>query len=318
MELIIKPTGRCNFNCTFCSAGNLNIKHQEKVPEELKNILSIIKPDGLIMTGGDPLLMSPEYYNELLKLGSWNISFTTNLKDFYLYPDKWKTLLKNNRVSVCTSFQYGNNRLWDKNTIYTEDLFKKVMYKFNEYIGYFPPFIAVIDHTNEDFALKHLELAKELNTKCKLNGMLCLGKAKESYPKYKMIDIWLKAYELNLDKYLDTEIQFKYGGCSFNTNLMCKSTIRAFWLTNTNKIIYGNCEDLATGGEYIEIDKEKPKIKKENISIKDLISQKCLTCELCNLCNGCKKSRDINKNTVNFCEEMLKRKEKILKMPWKI
>lgn len=84
MELIIKPTSRCNFNCNFCSAGLLKIKTITRVPSELKQVLFTIKPNNLIITGGDPLMMPPSYYEELLTLGDWNISFTTNLKDFYL------------------------------------------------------------------------------------------------------------------------------------------------------------------------------------------------------------------------------------------
>ena len=105
MELIIKPTGRCNFNCKFCSANLLNIKHQTKVPNELIKIIQTIKPNSLIFTGGDPLLVGPEYYYEILSLGNFSISLTTNLKDYYIQPKKWIDLFKNERVGICTSFQ---------------------------------------------------------------------------------------------------------------------------------------------------------------------------------------------------------------------
>lgn len=318
MELIIKPTGRCNFNCTFCSAGLLNIKHQTKVPEELKKVINTIKPDGLIFTGGDPLCVNPSYYEEILTLGEFNIAFTTNLKDFYFHPEKWENLFKNKRLGIGTSFQYGNDRLWDKNTPYTEEMFIKVMTMFKERIGYVPPFISLINNANEKQALDHLHLAKKLNTKCKLNMTLALGKSKNFYPLYKMIDIWLKAKELGLDKYQDTKIQFYNGGCNFNTNLSCKSTIRAFWLSNTNEITYSWCEDCGTSGLTLPLDTKKVIPTKEKLDINTLLSEKCLTCELCNLCNACTSLRNTNKQTKNHCEEMLKRKEIIMRTGWKL
>jgi len=318
MELIIKPTSRCNFNCNFCSAGLLKIKTITKVPSELKQVLFTIKPDNLIITGGDPLMMSPSYYEELLTLGDWNISFTTNLKDFYLNPSKWTNLFKNNRIGICTSFQYGTGRLWDKNTPYTEAKFIEVMTLFKEKVGYVPSFISVITNENEEKALDHVYLAKKLNTKCKLNPLSAMGKSKDFYPRYKMVDIWLKIKELGLEEYLDSQIQFYEGGCGFNTNLLCESTIRVFWLDNNNAIQYSNCEDCANEGFRIPLDTDRVPPIENNIPIDEVINDKCLYCELFKFCNACKMNRNTNKLTLNHCEEMLKRKNKILEAQWKI
>lgn len=317
MELIIKPTSVCTFNCSFCSANLLRIKHNNHVSNNLKHIINTIKPDGLIVTGGDPLMMSPDYYKELLLLGDYNISLTTNLKEFYLNPDKWTETLLNPRISVCTSFQYGNERRWDKDTPYTEEMFIKVMNLFNEKIGYMPSFISVIGKNNEDKAIDHLLLAKRLGTKCKINPVIEMGLSTESYPKYKMIDIWLKIQELGLEDYWDMDVQFKKGGCGFNTNGMCESTIRAVYEDVNGNIHYSNCEDVLAYNDYqIKIDKEKPVCIKHNSS--DFISEKCLTCELCQFCNNCKISRDVAKRDKNYCDEIMKRKDKILKSGWKI
>ena len=318
MELIIKPTGRCNFNCSFCSANLLNIKHNEHVPDKLKEIIKTLKPDDIIFTGGDPLMVSPSYYNEILSLGNYTISLTSNLKDFYLNTQKWYDVLKNPRVNICTSFQYGNGRKWDKNTIYTEEMFINVMNKFNDTIGYMPPFIAIISEENENMALNHLLLAKKLNTKCKMNPLLPLGLSKEFYPLYKMIDIWMSIYEKNLEKYWDNDKQFIYGACNFNTNLLCESSIRSVWINDKEEIVYSNCEDCAVNGYTIPLDKDKPEQKEIQINVNNIISKKCLCCPLFRLCNGCKSLRNINKMTENHCEEMLKRLDKIKKMGWKL
>lgn len=318
MELIIKPTGRCNFNCTFCSANLLKIKHDNNVSNDLKQIITNLQPDSLIITGGDPLMMSKEYYEQLLSLGNYPISFTTNLKGFYNNPDYWTPLFKNERIGICTSFQYGDERLWDLKTPYTEEMFKKVMHLFYDRIGYMPSFIAIIDENNADKALDHLYLAKELGTKCKLNPLLALGKSKTFYPKYKMVDIWLKIYEKNLQDYLDSDIQFYQGGCGFNTNLLCQSSIRAIYIDGNNKIHYSNCEDCLSNGEEIDIDASKPLCIPERLNPTDMINDKCLYCELCNFCNGCRNARKTAKITPNYCDEMLKRKQRILSMGWKL
>ena len=76
----------------------------QNVSSELKEALEKISPSCIIVTGGDPLCVSPEFYEELLSLGSWKMSFTTNLKDYYENPGKWDSIFKNPRVGVCTSF----------------------------------------------------------------------------------------------------------------------------------------------------------------------------------------------------------------------
>lgn len=317
MILIVKPTSKCNFCCNFCSAKNLKIQHSKKVPEFLKQQIKILSPEGIIITGGDPLMVNPSYYYELLDLTSCEISFTTNLKDFYLNPDKWTSLFLNERINIGTSFQYGTGRLWDKDTPYTEEKFKEVMTLFKEKVGYTPSFIAVITEENEDKALDHVYLAKELGTQCRLNGVFSFGASNEDYPRYKMVDIWLKVKELGLEEYINQSEFFYKGNCNLNTNLLCQNTIRVCWINQDGSITYGNCEDqLAENMAHIEIDKEKPVPIPTNIPYKNLINKDCLTCELNRFCNGCRVNRLMAKKRPEYCKEMLKRKEKILQSGW--
>ena len=101
MDLIIKPTEVCNFACTFCSSTNISEDKKQILP--LQYIKDFLKrfPDTrtIIVNGGDPLVIQPDYYWELINYLDDNkypaiISFTTNLWDFYKYPEKWVNIFK--------------------------------------------------------------------------------------------------------------------------------------------------------------------------------------------------------------------------------
>lgn len=319
MFLTIKPTSKCNFNCSFCSAKNLNIKHPIKVPQKILDVINKIKPDDICFTGGDPLMVPPSYYEEILEKTDARIGFTTNLKDFYFNPDKWLPLFKNPRVKVCTSFQFGGGRMWNKNTAYTSLQFIKIMNLFKEKVGYMPPFISVISKENEKEALQNVWLAKGLKTQCRLNGQNCIGVSTEYYPRYKMVDLWLEIENLGLSEFemnLDARMS---GSCNFNTNLLCDSTIRSCWINQKGELIYGNCEDCLAEGLYkLEPEEEQPFPMHIYQNPADFINEKCLFCELCNFCNGCKLNRLQAKKCLEYCDEMLKRKQKIIDAGWKL
>lgn len=323
MELIVKPTGLCNFACNFCLSGKMasNIKHTTHVPQKLKDLISVLHPNCIIVNGGDPLLSGPTYFEELLAASDSNteIAIVTNLKAFWLAPEKWTNVLRNPRISVTTSFQYGTGRKWDPNTTYDEEKFREVCKVFKQNVGYVPMFIAVITKENEDRALDHLLLAKELGTTCKLNPVLPLGISDESYPKYKMIDIWFEAKKRGLDKYMNADIQFFNGGCSFNTGLMCATTIRVFWEDINDNVHYSACDNCSTLGDSIPLEIEQPIPKKMKLDPHTFINgKKCLTCKLCRFCNACKAMRDANRNDPNYCVEMKKREQDILDSGWLI
>lgn len=71
----------------------------------LLSCIKKINPDDVILTGGDPLLVDPSFYEDILHINNTiTLSFTTNLWDFYINPLKWIKLFKNSRVNVGTSF----------------------------------------------------------------------------------------------------------------------------------------------------------------------------------------------------------------------
>lgn len=320
MELIIKPTAVCNFNCTFCAASALDVQHPNSVPNKLKDLINILKPDGLIITGGEPLMCNPSYYEELLSLCDCNISFTTNLKDFYLNPDKWTQLFNNPRVNVCTSFNYGNTRKWDKDTVYDEEMFRKVMALFKDRIGYVPPFIAVISKENEHTAYKHVQLAKELGTRCRLNNALKMGRQGVYYPRYKMFEMWLNLIDLDMGEYEINCAERGSGCCPTNSNLMCRSTIRCAYVDSDNNLRYSDCEDKINmdNGLEIPVDIVRPEAIQQPVQYNEAINAQCAYCELFNICNGCSTNREQAKETAEYCSEMLKLKKRIVKAGWKL
>jgi len=155
----------------------------------------------IIINGGDPLCMPPKYYWDIIDFLDKNkypanLSFTSNLWDFYKRPEKWIDLFKNERVGVNTSFQYdipGQGRLKPDFTNYSEEDFWKISDMMLDKIGYRPDFISVIGDDNKHLAIKNVELAykmsngniptshssdKKLGVQCKLNYVMKSGPIK--------------------------------------------------------------------------------------------------------------------------------------------
>lgn len=326
MELIIKPTGRCNFACTFCSAGDMNIQHpiDEKVPDQIKDLINKMNPTTIIITGGEPLMMQPSYYYELHELApNCSISPTTNLKDFYLHPEKWAPLFNEDWFKITTSFNYGDTRRWDKNTVFTEEMFIKVMEKFKEYVPNknLPMFIAVINDSNEHTVMDHILLAKRLNTICKLNRAIGAGFEKTGYPRYKIMKYYLDIIDAGLEQYEWNCANRKKGTCPFNIVHSCESTIRCVYIDNHNKMHIGTCDERLSMG--IEVPEDKiinPSNMPiyEHINVNEHITPECVCCELFNLCNGCGINRKESKLDSNYCNEMKKLESRIIDSGWSL
>lgn len=322
MELIIKPTAVCNFKCTFCAASKLSINHTpDKVPEQLKELILKLKPNDLIFTGGEPTMCSPKYYEEILELSDAKVSLTSNLKNFYMHPDDWTPIFKNPRVGIATSFQYGEGRLWDLNTNYSEEMFLKVQELFYNRIGYHPSFITVIVEDNKDRYFDHIELAKRIGTTCRLNNANKMGRQSSYFPRYKIFKMWIDIIERGYEEYEINCIERTTGRCPINASGRCESCIRAVYVKPNGEIIYSNCEDKLNRGDAnaaipLEDSPQEPTIS--IISPKDVISMKCYTCDLFRICNGCKTNRLDAYDDQNYCKEMTKLKSKIIEHGWKI
>lgn len=295
MDLVIKISDKCNFACDFCSSNMIATSHEDL---ELSKVIEFLEEHddvrNIIVNGGDPLCVSPAWYYKLL---TWmdnhnrrdiNISFTTNLWDFYIHPEKWVDLFKN-EISVCTSFQYGNERKLATGEVFTEDMFRKIYEMFMNKIGYPLKFIAVINDNNESTWKDTVLLAKDLGTKCRLNPALRSGKTKKPYSFVKMVDIWLKIIEEGLDDYEDNckLLRAAYAQqvteCPFNS--FCHESIRCMSPDGSVHTCPAIADDIITGVDKAYLENSGVMRPFKDITLKS----ECYGCNNFHICNSCTK-----------------------------
>lgn len=301
MELIIKPTEKCNFKCTFCSSTSI----ADDITDELSltNIYRFLKrfPDTntIIVNGGDPLMMKPSYYQKLLDhIEIFNyptdVAFTTNLWPFYVNPDKWINIFRHPRIGITTSFHYGDSRLKGDFSVFTEEDFWAVSDKMLELVGYRPGFISVIDEANEHLALDNVRLAKKMGVECKLNYAMASGIQSRPYQLSKMYKLYLDVYEAGLTEWEFNTKQMiqrlRNEALMCPQNRECDSTIRALQPSGD----YYSCGAFGDDREYtIDFEKEMngefftPLQKDLDIQT---MHDGCYTCPMFQICNGCKKT----------------------------
>lgn len=293
--VIIKPTTSCNFNCSFCSAKLLNIPFHKTVPNVLKEYLLDYKPASLIITGGEPLINSKEYFEELISImeqitPDYTISLTSNLMLWYNNPEKYDYLFNNPHVGVITSFQYGGER---KDTDdYNEERFIDLFTKFYNRYNIKPNFIYVVNEKNDMYILKACELAKRLGIKLKLNQCLPLGLSKDYYPRYKLLEQYLKVIDNGYQEQLESLVSIKHCSCQFPLSYkQCKEG-RVVYVDKDENLVISHCEDIISARHQINI---------ENGALYD----KCYHCKMFSLCNACSINRYYLENDKeNHCKWM--------------
>jgi radical SAM protein with 4Fe4S-binding SPASM domain len=305
MSLIIKPTEACNFSCDFCSSVDLVEDKTSKL--ELQKIFSFLKrfplTERIFVVGGDPLMMKPSYYFDLLEHLEENnypaiISMTTNLWDFYKRPEKWVELFKHPKIEIGTSFQYGEGRRISKSRVFEERDFISIYSLFKELVpGKDLCFLAVIDDRNEQFAIDQVYLAKRLGTQCRLVYSSKSGLAGRPYPISKLYNIFIKVWKLGLAEYEQTAITIsdKLSGlevaCPLSRN--CDH-----WMRSINPDgRYFTCGPL---NDDLDIDNEidfKSEVTEgksfhlplQNSSNNQYLKDECLSCPMFQVCNACRK-----------------------------
>ena len=315
MDLVIKISDRCNFACDFCSSNMIATTHEDL---KLSKVIDFLEEHNdvrnIIVNGGDPLCVSPTWYYQLL---TWmqdhnrkdiNISFTTNLWDFYKHPEKWVDLFRN-EISVCTSFQYGNERKLATGEVFTEEIFREIYRVFLDKIGYPLKFIAVINDNNEDTWKDTVLLAKDLGTKCRLNPALRSGKTKKPYSFVKMMNIWLNIIEEGLDEYEENCKLIKAAyvhettECPFNS--LCHESIRCMSPDGSVHTCPAIADDIITGVDKAYLENSDIMRPFKDIVLKD----GCYGCDNFHLCNSCTKRiidiHDVGEEyLVEHCEGM--------------
>ena len=316
MELIAKVTQKCDMACSFCAASGCSEHVGLLQPEEIAEAAKKLDTDSIILAGGEVLTLPPAYYEKLLSLtpSTARIELVSNLKDFSLHPSKWEKLFKNPRISVCTSFNYGKGRRWDKDTVYDEAMFKDTIRKFKDHIGYIPMFIAVIDKDNVDTWRKHIELAKSLGTICRLNNALKIGRSGEYFPRSRMFQIWTQVVKEGLDSYELNAANRGTGKCPCNGNLLCKNTIRVMKRNTAGEIRYYRCDDDSNKecNGMTQLDNPPPTPLAPQVVLKP----QCYSCELFRLCNGCESNALQIEDKDEYCRDMLSIKKELLEQGW--
>lgn len=311
MELVLKPTYRCNFHCSFCSSNK--IPHQN-INENLlySNILKL-KPQSIIVNGGDPLMMPPSFYYNLRDFLLRNnfdceISLTSNLWDWYINPDKWTNCIKDCDLKICTSFQYGSGRIRPDGKPFSEADFLEIFHLFEKMFGYKLTFISVMTNENESQCVKNVELAKRLGTCCKVNGAFKSGRQGYLYSRENLFEFYSSLFDSDLYQYEENcknLMNFFLGKPTICPlpSLDCRDHIR---ILSTNGRL-GNCpaledDDILDSSNY------------------RFFKTECLTCKNFKLCNSCKKIiRDLKEDNnqlldcSNFKRILNNLREKILK-----
>lgn len=312
VDLILKPSVRCNFRCTFCSSTHISDDHDEIVELEDFERFVVRYPHmrTVILNGGDPLMMRPEYYWKMIEILDKHgcearLSFTTNLWAFYKKPEMWTELFLHPRVGVGTSFQYGDARLKGDLTPFTEAEFWACSDMMLDKIGYRPSFIAVIDKSNEHTVLQTVELAKKMGVVCKVNYAMAsgpevqfkgvvMGNYNSMFTQADMYRHYLEIYKAGLADWEHNTQQMirrlKLQNTMCPLNRTCDQGIRSLQPGNT----YYSCGSFGDDGLYpIDFDREMSgefftplRDQPELQSMKDA----CFTCPMFQICNGCRKT----------------------------
>ena len=301
MDLIIKPTELCNFKCTFCSSTKLVADKASKL--NLDYIYRFLKryPETrtIIVNGGDPLMMNPDYYWKLIDHLDENdlpasISLTTNLWPFYKNPDKWLKLFQHERVGVATSFQYGNGRLKGDFSVFTEEDFWAASDKMLELVGYRPSFIAVITEENEDSTIKTVELAKKMDVVCKVNYAMSSGEQDKPYMLSKIYNEYIKIWKAGLHHWEHNTQQMMKRIRGESTvcpqSRSCDSGIRTLQPEGDYYSCgaFGDDKDKAIDFEY-EMSGGFSTPLSDDFEL-NTMKKACYACPMFEICNGCRKT----------------------------
>lgn len=321
MEFVLKPTQLCNFKCSYCSSEHIAKKSIIDLDCVLKyiDLLGGIKGhSNIVVNGGDPLTLEPQFYLSMLdKIHKNNydidILIVSNMYDFYKHPDKWNTVFSDNNVSLCMSFEYGTERKSKDGMIADETYFLNVFHKIRElYNGYKISFISVVTKDNYDNSIKSVQLAKKLDTQCRLNGVVSVGRSEETIPLYNMLDLYKKIVEQGLQDYeMNTRYLIrllrgeKVNACGYTRT--CYLGLRCL---NTDGVLH-NCGmlsdlDIQDKGKYRlnDFNHQLNLAKTEMYAIKP----ECGSCPWFMVCNGCfAKIRHYKKDVPDHCEQMKKR-----------
>lgn len=283
---------------------------------KLEHALSYIdqyKIRSLQLEGGDPCCVKPEFIQAIIdhvrqtQPNIQLIGITTNLWDFYKRPYKWIDIFKDPLVDVCTSFQFGDQRKITDDKPYDLNSFLKVYDLYTKLINKPLPFISVLNYQTEKYTIQTVELAKQLNTDCKINRQIQVGRADYGYPFEKAIKQYCNIIDHGLADYENNSYLLKQiledgstgsESCPFSRN--CQS-----WQIAINPDGQKTFCDFENSRLHDKLANNQKIVWINDISTvqsKRLINHKCLTCKYFNVCNGCKHTVNEVSDFNNFCK----------------
>jgi MoaA/NifB/PqqE/SkfB family radical SAM enzyme len=306
MDLILKPSQRCNFSCSFCSSTEISNSNSINDDLDISKVIQFLNrfpnTKNIIVNGGDPLVVSPSFYwkiiEEIRRIGNGTVlHFCTNLWDYYKRPNKWRELFNCEEIEIGTSFDFSG-RFISKDEELSVDLFLEIMTKFRNDFDYTPSFVSVVSNESSWRAIDTVRLAKKLNVECKLNYLHASGRSNEQYNIGDMYNIYLDIYEEGLSEFESNTKQMiqmlKYSAHqSCPSNRKCDEGIRNLQPMKDG-YEYSSCGAFGDDREYsIDFEKEMagdfftPLQSEQELQY---MKEECLSCENFNFCNGCFKT----------------------------
>jgi radical SAM protein with 4Fe4S-binding SPASM domain len=340
MNLVINPTEKCNFRCTFCSSTAIadNKKDEVCLSQIERFLIRYPNTSSIIINGGDPLMMSVEYYWNLLDIidklnTNTKVCMVSNLWAFYKNPDKWVDLFNHPNISIMTSFQYGEKRLKGDGSVFTEKDFVKVFNLFLEKTGKRLMFISVIDDENIESSIDTVLLAKRLKTTCRLNPTfgsgptvnikgINMGSYNYAIKLSDIYEIYVKIAKLGLTEYEYNTQQVVRRLREANTACPLSDTCSVNIRTINPSGKYYSCPAFAHDKEYsidfekeMEGDVENP-YKKDELDLKSM-KMSCFTCPMYVYCGACRKTIKDHKRlglVEDHCKKMKQLAPEIIKL----
>lgn len=294
MQLIIKSSSYCDFNCSFCSSGKLDIPMTTKVHPKIKKYIDEHNFQEIIVNGGEPLLMSLSWWYDLLDYGSYDLCCISNMMELYNNTNKVKELFINPRISFGASFQDFGGRLYQGKNCSIE-WFKEVNKIYYDLCGKSLFFIVVTEDI--DNAWRMLELAQEMDTVCRINPIWPQGLSNSFFPFYKIMKFYLDVIDKGLSEYEKNVMELKENKCPFSYTKECSKYLRVCYVNSKDELVTYSCDGISDGGTI------------EN----NVINIECYSCLLHKLCNGCQCTRTfIKRYTPEHCVEMKNLEDRIL------
>lgn len=284
--LCVKNLYKCNIECWYCSTNGNEVMSND-------DVISLYRkydPGEMLLIGGEPLFLTPEYYMKILDSGC-KFSIQSNLT---LYNNEWDKVFTHKNF---TGLSVSGDKFKDF------DEFYKVYSKVSEVIYNPPVLILLTDDYERSYnkAFFWIEKSQKYSIPIKINIIKPVGRAKKHVDKLLRISEGYNIYSHVLDEIDDLDLispfndiihSLKNGGisiCPFCTGNCLKNKSIITIEPNMNEYHCPVLGDLKEG-YYNDI---------------SYSTNECLYCEYFKLCQSCLERRwTVNyEKDLNYCKE---------------